>query len=592
VYRRVMASTPNGHIERLPSGSWRAKVYAGTDPLTGREIRLRRTCRTERAAQIELGKLLEQADVGRRPETDATVAQLMDRHAEVADWDLSTWKANEVYIRRVIKPALGHLQVRKIRGPVLDLLYAQLRRCSDPECTGKRFIEHRNVPLFTVDPASRRPSWQQVADTVRDAIGSGMLAAGDPLPSVREMSALQDVPVATLQHAVAVLAEEGLIVVRQGRTAVVAGDAAPDRRSRPAVRSRDHDCKRAGCQPHVCKPMTAKTIRNIHSILSGAFATAKRWEWIAWNPAESAKPPTASRRPLPVTSPEDVAKVIAKGRKAHPKMALYLWLVAITGARRGELCALQACDIDLDKGILHIAFNYVVVNGRQVRKDTKTHQDRYLAIDPVTCAMIGEHLDTVRARLADVGDELPEDAYVFSNDPAGASPWNPDWASHKASDLAAAAGVKLNIKGLRHYTASQLLAARFDLRNTAARLGHGSGGATTLRHYADPVPEVDRRAAAYLAQLTAGSEGDALQGARAQAAHLLAAPIAQAMARMALAAPGLCGDPVHEPVHVRGLRPRILLLCVNVLMTWIRVRKRTRRRGRRLTFMPRRTQSC
>jgi hypothetical protein len=78
----------------------------------------------------------------------------------------------------------------------------------------------------------------------------------------------------------------------------------------------------------------------------------------------------------------------------------------------------------------------------------------------------------------------------------GANPWNPDWATHKASDLAAAADVKLNIKGLRHYTASQLL---------AARLGHGSGGVTTLRHYADPVSEVDRRAAAYLAQLTAGS---------------------------------------------------------------------------------------
>jgi integrase len=40
-----MASTPSGHIEQLPSGSWRAKVYAGTDPLTGREIRLCQTCR-------------------------------------------------------------------------------------------------------------------------------------------------------------------------------------------------------------------------------------------------------------------------------------------------------------------------------------------------------------------------------------------------------------------------------------------------------------------------------------------------------------------------------------------------------------------
>jgi integrase len=547
-----MASTPSGHIEQLPSGSWRAKVYAGTDPLTGREIRLRRTCRTERAAQIELGKLLEQADTGRRPETDATVAQLMDRYAEVADWDLSTRKANEVYIRRVIKPALGHLQVRKIRGPLLDLLYAQLRRCSDPGCTGKRFIEHRNVPLFTVDPTSRRPAWQQVADTIRDAIGSGVLAAGDPLPSVREMSALQNVAVATLQHAVAVLADEELIVVRQGRTAVVAGDAAPDRRSGPAARSRDHDCKRAGCQPHVCEPMTAKTIRNIHSILSGAFAAAKRWEWIAWNPAESAKPPAASRRPLPATSPEDVAKVIAEGHKAHPEMALYLWLVAITGARRGELCALQVCDVDLDKGILHIAFNYVVVDGRRVRKDTKTHQDRYLAVDQVTCAMIGGHLDAVRASLAHVGVELHEDAYVFSNDPAGATPWNPDWASHKARDLAAAAGVKLNIKGLRHYTASQLLAARFDLRNTAARLGHGSGGATTLRHYADPVSEVDRRAAAYLAQLTAGSAADVLRGACSLAADALAALIARAIALTALVALGLSGDPVHDSVHTQG----------------------------------------
>ena len=55
--------------------------------------------KTERAAQIELSKLLEQAAAGRQPETDATVAQLMDRYAEVADWDLSTRKANEVYIR-------------------------------------------------------------------------------------------------------------------------------------------------------------------------------------------------------------------------------------------------------------------------------------------------------------------------------------------------------------------------------------------------------------------------------------------------------------------------------------------------------------
>ena len=70
-----MAITPSGHIEQLPSGSFRVKVYAGTDLLTGREIRFRKTCKTEIAAQIELGKLLEQAQPGKPPESGATVAQ-------------------------------------------------------------------------------------------------------------------------------------------------------------------------------------------------------------------------------------------------------------------------------------------------------------------------------------------------------------------------------------------------------------------------------------------------------------------------------------------------------------------------------------
>ncbi len=176
-----------------------------------------------------------------------------------------------------------------------------------------------------------------------------------------------------------------------------------------------------------------------------------------------------------------VAKVIAEGRKTHPEMALYLWLAAITSARRGELCALQACDLDLDNSVLHLAFNYIVVDGRRVRKDTRTHQDRYLAIDPVTCAMLREHLDAIRAELTAVGLELPENAYVFSNDPMGANPWNPDWATHKAGDLAAAAGVKLNIKGLRHYADPCLRSTGMPLPTSPSRPPDPPPKATSTR---------------------------------------------------------------------------------------------------------------
>jgi integrase len=510
-----MAAVAKGHVEQLPSGSWRAVVYAGTDPLTGKAIYLKATAKTAAGAQVELARLLERAATGQKPESDATVAVLLERYMTIAELDLSTRESYEGYIRRTIVPALGRMKLRKLRGPILDTFYARLRRCGDPVCTGRPFVEHRNVPVLTVDPGDPRPGWRQIADTIADAVAAGRLAPGEQLPSVREIAACQSLRTATLQQAFAVLAAESVITVRQGRTAVVTGPAdAVASGSRPHTRpATGHDCARAGCRQHTCRPMTAKTVRNIHSILSGAFAAAVRWEWIDRNPAESAKLPKTQHRPPPATSPADVAKVIAAARESHPALSVYLWLAAITGARRGELCGLQWADVDLDDGVLHIAFGYIVRGGQRIRKDTKTHQDRRLAIDEVTCAMLSEFKQRADDLLAGVGLMLSPAAYVFSNDPSGGTAWNPDWATHKVAKLADAAGVNLNIKALRHYTASQLLAGGIDLRNTAARLGHGSGGATTLRHYADPVSEVDRRAAAYLASLTA------LQPSSAAASH-------------------------------------------------------------------------
>jgi integrase len=364
---------------------------------------------------------------------------------------------------------------------------------------------HRNIPVLEINPRDSRPAWRQVAETLTEAIRSGILAPGDELPSITELSALQGIGTGVIRHALETLTAHGLIIVRHGRATVVAGEPSSDPRLNHRRPGPGHDCRRAGCKPHVCHPMKASTIRGIHNILSGAFAAAQRWEWTDRNPAESAKAPTTIRQSIPATSPDDVAKVIAEARACNATLGLYLWLVVVTGVRRGELCGLQIRDIDLDRGLVHVAFNYVVRGGQRIRKDTKTHQDRWLAIDPDTCALIATYLDEIRAELATVGVELRADAYLFSNDPAHSRPWNPDWATHKIAEAADAAGVKLDIKGGRHYTASQLLAGGFDLRNTAARLGHSGGGATTLRHYADPVPEVDRRAAAYLAKLSARS---------------------------------------------------------------------------------------
>ena len=94
-------------------------MHAGTDPLTGRRLRFRQTVKTEKQAQIVLGRLLEQATAGQRPDSGVTVAELLARYMEVAELDVSTRETYEGYIRRTA--AVEHDNQRRgqpARSPV------------------------------------------------------------------------------------------------------------------------------------------------------------------------------------------------------------------------------------------------------------------------------------------------------------------------------------------------------------------------------------------------------------------------------------------------------------------------------------------
>jgi len=97
------------------------------------------------------------------------------------------------------------MKVRKVRGPILDKLYAELKRCGDLACNGRPFIEHRNVPVLVINPRDSRPAWQQVTETLTEAIRSGILVPGDELPSITELSALQGIGTGVIRHALETL---------------------------------------------------------------------------------------------------------------------------------------------------------------------------------------------------------------------------------------------------------------------------------------------------------------------------------------------------------------------------------------------------
>ncbi len=70
--------------------------------------------------------------------------------------------------------------------------------------------------LQTLDPASAQPLYQQLQRALRDAISSGALGTDDALPSERQLAAELGVSRITVRKAIDGLADEGLLVRRQG----------------------------------------------------------------------------------------------------------------------------------------------------------------------------------------------------------------------------------------------------------------------------------------------------------------------------------------------------------------------------------------
>jgi integrase len=244
--------------------------------------------------------------------------------------------------------------------------------------------------------------------------------------------------------------------------------------------------------------MSASAILQVHWIISSTLAAAVRWGWITTNPAETVKKP---RRKPPQPDPPsaaEAARILDAAWAQDESWGTLVWLVMVTGVRRAELAALSWRKIDLDAGTLKVNRNWLRSGGQDIDKDTKTHNDRSIALDRDTVGVLAEHRARYLRRMADLGLEPSEDAFVFSARPTHDRPYSPSRITHRYSDMCAGLGIDSHLHALRHYSATELLAAGVDLRTVAGRLGHGGGGATTLRVYAAFVGEADRRAAEIL----------------------------------------------------------------------------------------------
>jgi site-specific recombinase XerD len=233
----------------------------------------------------------------------------------------------------------------------------------------------------------------------------------------------------------------------------------------------------------------------VHFILTAVGARAVRWKYVTVNEAAMAEPPAFSPSdPDPPSSAEAAALLNEASR--DPEWALFRWLTMVAGWRRGEACALRWTDLDLERGVITIERSHY----RREEKRTKTRQRRNIAIDAETVEMLAAHLERCVADCTKLGTALAADAFVFSQAADHSVPLLPHSVSQRYRRLAERLGLRsTRLHALRHYSATELVAAGVDVRTVAGRLGHGSGGAITLKVYAAWSSEADRRAAGTIA---------------------------------------------------------------------------------------------
>lgn len=249
------------------------------------------------------------------------------------------------------------------------------------------------------------------------------------------------------------------------------------------------------------KPLSARTVRYLHSIVHKSLADAVRWGLVVRNVADAAEPPSYSATKAPPPRTWNAEELRAFLESVTDDRLYGLWhLYATTGLRRGEALGLTWAAVDLDAASLSIHTEHVVIRGEiHQTKPKSAHGLRAVALDAGTVAVLRAHRKRQVAERLAWGPAYSDNGLVFCREDGSAL--NPNWASERFSKLVAALDVpRVTLHGLRHTWASLALQAGVNSKVVSERLGHATV-AFTLDTYSHVMPGMQEDAAAKVAAL-------------------------------------------------------------------------------------------
>ena len=118
---------------------------------------------------------------------------------------------------------------------------------------------------------------------------------------------------------------------------------------------------------------------------------------------------------------------------------MLVWLAMVTGARRGECAPCVGICVDFATGVLQTAKSIAQQGATSWKKDTKTHQQRRITLDPQTLALLRNYHARRVVLAAAVGTDLPSDARTLAR--AGRQWWvEPDTIGQRYTRCAGLGG--------------------------------------------------------------------------------------------------------------------------------------------------------
>ena len=243
------------------------------------------------------------------------------------------------------------------------------------------------------------------------------------------------------------------------------------------------------------KGLSAKTVRNIHQIISSALKLAVEQRLIARNPAEGCALPKLERKEMQTLPVEQLASFLREAKDSGVFALYYIDLT--TGLRRGELLGLKWSDIDLKNGDLRVRRQIGRIDGKIMEMPLKT-KNAYR-----TLPLSADAIDILKAQKAKVaGSE-----WVFPSPTGG--PLSPDSVLHMLHRVLKRAGLpEVRFHDLRHTFATLALQNGVDIKTVSGMLGHFSAG-FTLDTYAHVTTAAKREAARTMGNML--SKCDTLQ---------------------------------------------------------------------------------